>query len=91
MDVGRIPALKIGNLKISPPIIQGGMGVRVSRANLASAVANTGCAGIIASAGLGQFENLPGSEFVKVNEEALRYEIRKAWMPFTVLQNRKSS
>ena len=76
--MGRIPALKIGNLEISPPIIQGGMGVRVSRANLASAVANTGCAGIIASAGLGQFENLPGSEFVKVNEEALRYEIRKA-------------
>jgi NAD(P)H-dependent flavin oxidoreductase YrpB (nitropropane dioxygenase family) len=73
-----IPALKIGNLEISPPIIQGGMGVRVSRANLASAVANTGCAGIIASAGLGQFENFPGSEFEKVNEEALRYEIRKA-------------
>lgn len=78
MYVDRIPALKIGNLEISPPIIQGGMGVRVSKANLASAVANTGCAGIIASAGLGQFENFPGSEFVKVNEEALRYEIRKA-------------
>ena len=74
----RIPALKIGNLEISPPIIQGGMGVRVSRANLASAVANTGCAGIIASAGLGQFEDFPGSDFMKVNEEALRYEIRKA-------------
>jgi len=73
-----IPALKIGNLEISPPIIQGGMGVRVSRAHLASAVANTGCAGIIASVGLGQFENFPGSEFVKLNEEALRYEIRKA-------------
>jgi len=78
MYVNRIPALKIGNLEISPPIIQGGMGVRVSRANLASAVANTGCAGIIASVGLGQFENFPGSEFVRVNEEALRYEIRKA-------------
>jgi nitronate monooxygenase len=54
------------------------MGVRVSMANLAAAVANTGCAGIIASVGLGQFENFPGSEFVAVNEEALRYEIRKA-------------
>jgi NAD(P)H-dependent flavin oxidoreductase YrpB (nitropropane dioxygenase family) len=54
------------------------MGVRVSRANLASAVANTGCAGIIASAGLGQFENFPNSDFIKLNEEALRYEIRKA-------------
>lgn len=78
MYVDRIPALKIGNLEISPPILQGGMGVRVSRANLASAVANTGCAGIIASVGLGQFENFPGSEFVRVNEEALRFEIRKA-------------
>ena len=78
MYVDRIPALKIGNLEISPPIIQGGMGVRVSRANLASAVANAGCAGIIASAGLGQFEDFPSSEAVKVNEEALRYEIRKA-------------
>ncbi|MFH1616238.1 MAG: nitronate monooxygenase family protein [Planctomycetota bacterium] len=76
--MNRLPALKIGNLEISPPIIQGGMGVRVSRANLASAVANTGCVGIIASAGLGQFENFPGSEFVRANEEALRYEIRKA-------------
>jgi len=73
-----LPTLKIGNLEINPPIIQGGMGVRISMANLASAVANTGCAGIIASVGLGQFENFPGSEFEAVNEEALRYEIRKA-------------
>jgi nitronate monooxygenase len=73
-----LPILKIGNLEISPPIIQGGMGVRVSMANLAVAVANTGCAGTIASVGLGLFEDFPGFEFVKVNEEALRYEIRKA-------------
>jgi NAD(P)H-dependent flavin oxidoreductase YrpB (nitropropane dioxygenase family) len=78
MYLNRIPALKIGKLEICPPIIQGGMGVRVSKANLASAVADTGCAGVIASVGLGQFENCPGSEFVKVNEEALRCEIRKA-------------
>jgi NAD(P)H-dependent flavin oxidoreductase YrpB (nitropropane dioxygenase family) len=49
--------LKIGDLEINPPIIQGGMGVRVSRAGLASAVANEGCAGIIASVGLGDYEN----------------------------------
>jgi NAD(P)H-dependent flavin oxidoreductase YrpB (nitropropane dioxygenase family) len=54
------------------------MGVRVSRANLAAAVANTGCVGVIASAGLGQFENHSGTEFTNVNQEALRYEIRKA-------------
>ena len=73
-----MPTLKIGNLEICPPIIQGGMGVRISRANLASAVANTGCAGVIAGAGLGQFEDFPGSDFAHVNREALRYEIRKA-------------
>lgn len=78
MRADNMPALKIGNLKISPPIIQGGMGVRISRANLASAVANTGCMGVIASVGLGQFEDSPGSEFARLNEEALRGEIRKA-------------
>ncbi len=78
MYVNRIPTLKIGNLEINPPIIQGGMGVRVSKANLASAVANTGCAGVIASIGLGEFENVSSSEAVKINEEGLRYEIRKA-------------
>ena len=78
MYTDHIPTLRIGNLEITPPIIQGGMGVRVSKANLASAVADTGCAGVIASVGLGHFEDLPGSQFVKVNEEALRYEIRQA-------------
>ncbi len=74
----RIPTLKIGDLEINPPIIQGGMGVRVSKANLAAAVANEGCVGVIASVGLGRFEDHPGSEFVRVNEDALRNELRKA-------------
>jgi NAD(P)H-dependent flavin oxidoreductase YrpB (nitropropane dioxygenase family) len=74
----QIPSLKIGNLEINPPIIQGGMGVRVSMSGLAAAVANEGCAGIIASVGLGDFENAKPSEFVKVNNDALRSEIRKA-------------
>ncbi len=73
-----IPTLKIGNLGIYPPIIQGGMGIRVSGANLASAVANTGCAGIIASTGIGLFENYQGIDFVTFNGESLRSEIRKA-------------
>jgi len=73
-----IPTLKIGDLKINPPIIQGGMGVRVSGSGLASAVATEGCAGIIASVGLGAFEDASGSEFVELNNNALRSEIRKA-------------
>jgi nitronate monooxygenase len=78
MSVDSLPVLRIEDLKISPPIIQGGMGVRVSRANLASAVGSQGCVGVIASVGLGRFEHLPGSEYVRVNEEALRHEIQKA-------------
>jgi len=54
------------------------MGVRVSKANLAAAVANEGCAGIIATVGLGKFENFPGSKFTEVNRIALQDEIRKA-------------
>jgi len=78
MNGNRIPALSIGNLTICPPIIQGGMGVRVSGAMLASAVANTGCAGVIASAGLGQFAEARGTDAKKVSEDAFRFEIRKA-------------
>jgi len=78
MYTGSMPILKIGNLEISPPIIQGGMGVRVSRANLAAAVANEGCAGVIASAGIGRYENFSKSESSEINSKALKHEIRKA-------------
>jgi len=73
-----IPVLKIGNLEICPPIIQGGMGVRVSGINLASAVAETGCAGVIATAGLVEHENFPSKELVKRNSDELRKTIREA-------------
>lgn len=78
MPLEKLPTLRIGDLEVNPPFIQGGMGVRVSRANLASAVANEGCVGVIAGVALGKFEDLPAREFVRVNEEALRQEIRKA-------------
>ena len=74
----KLLALKIADLTVDPPIIQGGMGVRVSRANLAAAVANEGGVGVIAGVGLGKFEDLPGKEFVSVNNVALREEINKA-------------
>lgn len=78
MSIDSLPVLRIGDLKISPPIIQGGMGVRVSRANFAAAVANQGCVGVISSVGLGRFEHMTRSEGVQVNEDALRHEIQKA-------------
>ncbi len=74
-----IPSLVIGNLEINPPIIQGGMGVRVSGAGLAAAVANTGCVGVIASTGLGRADEYrSGANFETLNEKALREEIQKA-------------
>ncbi|MFH1506891.1 MAG: nitronate monooxygenase family protein [Candidatus Omnitrophota bacterium] len=46
--------LDIGNLRIELPIIQGGMGVRVSSSALTSAVSNEGALGVIAAVGLGE-------------------------------------
>ncbi|MEE9542827.1 MAG: nitronate monooxygenase family protein [Thermodesulfobacteriota bacterium] len=73
-----LPSLNIGDLQVYPPFIQGGMGVRVSRAGLASAVANEGCVGVIASVGLGRFEDASHKEYADINEKALRQEIQKA-------------
>ena len=43
----------IGNLKLSVPIVQGGMGVGISLNGLAAAVANEGGVGVISCAGIG--------------------------------------
>ncbi|MFB6275540.1 MAG: NAD(P)H-dependent flavin oxidoreductase [Halothece sp.] len=48
-----LPNLRIGNHVARYPIIQGGMGIRISGARLASAVANTGGIGIISAVALG--------------------------------------
>ena len=77
MTSNKVAPLVIGDLSIYPPIIQGGMGVRVSGSKLATAVANEGCVGTIASVGLGDYENSPGSKFVDLCNDALRDEIRK--------------
>lgn len=60
----KLQELKIGNLVVPVPIIQGGMAVRISTAPLAAAVANEGGIGIIAGTGM--------------SVEELRNEIRKA-------------
>ncbi len=49
-----LPDLVIGDLRVNPPIVQGGMGVRVSASRLVSAVSNEGALGIIASVGVGE-------------------------------------
>jgi len=73
-----LPTLTIGDITVEIPIIQGGMGVRVSGANLAAAVANTGCIGVISSVGIGAFEDCPKTDAYKVCEDTLRAEIRRA-------------
>ncbi|MBL7131923.1 MAG: nitronate monooxygenase, partial [Candidatus Omnitrophica bacterium] len=70
--------LIIGDLEIEIPIIQGGMGVKVSMASLASAVANCGGAGTIASVCLGYGTQENETNFVKASREGLQKEIRQA-------------
>lgn len=60
------------------PIIQGGMGVGISMSGLASAVANQGGIGVIATAGIGMNEPDFYRSFAEANMRALREEIRKA-------------
>lgn len=73
-----MPQLRIGNLCIDKPIIQGGMGVGISLSRLASAVANEGGIGVISSVGLGVLEQYPRMNFRDANIHFLRKEIRKA-------------
>lgn len=76
MITGMKPLI-IGN-KIAPlPIVQGGMGIGVSLANLASSVANEGGIGVISAAGAGMFE-WKTRDFNLNNIEELKNEIRKA-------------
>jgi len=72
-----IQTLKIGSLEVNPPIIQGGMGVGISLSGLASAVANAGGVGVIATAGIGQFEPDWDTNSKEADKRALQKEIRK--------------
>jgi len=72
-----IPKLQIGNLTAEIPIVQGGMGVRISLASLAAAVAEGGGIGTISSIGLGDFEAAQ-TDYERISREALQEEIRKA-------------
>jgi nitronate monooxygenase len=74
----KMKGLRIGNLTIAVPIIQGGMGVGISLSGLASAVANEGGAGVISSAGLGLLYKDFSSDFLEASIYGLKEEIRKA-------------
>ena len=72
------PALKIGDLTATTPIVQGGMGVGISLSRLASAVANEGGIGVIAGAMVGMREPDVASNPIEANSRALRREIETA-------------
>lgn len=76
--MSKFKELIIGNLKASIPVIQGGMGVRISLSGLASSVANEGGIGIIATAAIGIHEPDVSTNFLEANIRVLRKEIQKA-------------
>lgn len=69
--------LRIGDLVVPIPIIQGGMGVGVSLSGLAAAVANEGGIGVISSAGLGLLYRKFSSDFLEASIMGLKEELRK--------------
>lgn len=84
-----LPSLRIGQHTAQYPIIQGGMGIRISGAHLAAAVANAGGVGVISAVALGlnspyfdlnKFKNgrKRREQFFEANQLALIDEIRKA-------------
>ncbi len=76
--LNKLKPLMIGDLEIEIPIIQGGMGVRVSVAPLAAAVANCGGGGTIASVGLPPDTAENRADVPKSCREYLQKEIRQA-------------
>lgn len=78
MSLNAMKPLKIGSLTASLPIIQGGMGIGISLSGLASAVANEGGIGVIATAGIGMNEPDFYSNYLEANIRGLRKEIRRA-------------
>ena len=64
--MGRYQPLKIGNLYVENPVIQGGMGIGISLSSLAGAVAKEGGLGLISTAQIGFRE----PDFFKHPQEA---------------------
>ncbi len=78
MNFSSMKSLIIGDIKAKLPIIQGGMGIGISLAGLASSVANQGGVGVISAAGVGMFEPDYHTNFQESNIRALKEQIRKA-------------
>lgn len=70
--------VKIGNLTLERPIIQGGMGIGVSRSRLAGAVAKEGGMGVISTAQIGYDSPLFHKEPEKANLQVLPEQVLQA-------------
>lgn len=74
-----IPKLKIGKSEPKYPIIQGGMGVKISSSRLAGAVSAHGGIGTIASVGLAcDHPMYDGTNYFDVNEVAMEESVKAA-------------
>lgn len=73
-----IKGIKLGNLTSKLPIVQGGMGVGISRSQLAGTVAKYGGIGVISAVGIGFDEEDYYTNPLVANLRALKDEIKKA-------------
>lgn len=74
----KLPSLRIGDLSVPIPLIQGAMGIGVSRSGLAAAVANQGGIGIISGVQMGFLEPDFKQHPLQANLRAMIREIRNA-------------
>jgi Dioxygenases related to 2-nitropropane dioxygenase len=73
-----LPKIELNGLTATVPIVQGAMGIGVSGARLAAAVANEGGIGMISGVNIGYREPDFSNHTFEVNLRALVSEIRKA-------------
>ncbi|WP_352401162.1 nitronate monooxygenase [Anaerotignum sp.] len=76
--MNKLKGVRIGDLEIKVPIIQGGMGIGISLWRLAGAVAAQGGIGVISAAQPGFLKENFAKEPLKANLEALADNIKKA-------------
>ncbi|NMC74169.1 MAG: nitronate monooxygenase, partial [Geobacteraceae bacterium] len=71
---------RIGEYDVRYPLVQGGMGVRISGGSLAGHVARCGGIGIVAAAGIAMNSRFfTGKNYFQAEPEAMKEELRKAY------------
>ena len=73
-----IKPLKIGKFTLELPIIQGGMGIGISRSNLAAAVSNSGGLGVLSGAQIGHDEPDFETNTLQANLRAIKKHYSKS-------------